>query len=320
MQAVDTVYDMRREKLPMLYNAQKYIRTDLAAEFPRDADHTIERGFTIEESTNASVRITRIHVYNDAGAHQVGKPIGHYITLSFERPWLLEQKRQREIIAALSDELLKRFSDLPANPSSILAIGLGNREITADAIGPKTIDQIEVTRHLQTMCPALYEQIAKHEVSAIAPGVLGQTGIETLELIRGITNHVKPDVILAIDALAARHVDRLAMTIQIADTGIAPGAGIGNHRQALNAETLGVPVLAIGVPTVVDSSTLVCNALEKANIHEISDSLEEVLNNGKSFFVSLKETDAAVQMLSRILAASINMVCSNLEDVNFALQ
>jgi spore protease len=183
--------------------------------------------------------------------------------------------------------------------------GLGNDEITADAIGPETVRRIEVTRHLRTYLPEAYEQIGVCAISALSPGVLGQTGIETVELVRGAAENAKPDVIIAIDALAARSVTRLASTVQLSDAGINPGSGIGNNRRAICLDTVGVPVIALGVPTVVDSSTLVYDALERAGVDKVSRQLTEVLEQGKGFFVSPKESDVIVKKVSALLARSI---------------
>jgi spore protease len=152
--------------------------------------------------------------------------------------------------------------------------------------------------------------LKQQNVSALSPGVLGQTGIETAELIKGAVDTVSPDLVVAIDALAAKSVNRLATTIQICDTGITPGSGIGNTKQAINKDTLGVPVIAVGVPTMVSSATLVYDALEKAQVNDISDELIQVLDNGISFFVTLNETDAVINLLSRILSESIDKAFS----------
>ena len=190
--------------------------------------------------------------------------------------------------------------------SSVLTVGLGNRDITADALGPKTVDGLLVTRHIKEYKPDIFEKIGQREMSALCPGVVGQTGIETFELIEGAVKRVCPDLVIVIDALAARSVDRLATTVQISDTGIAPGSGIGNKRRRIDRESLGVPVLAVGVPTVVDSATLVYDALGRAGIEETSEELERVLENSRSFFVSLKESDVAVSESARLLANAIN--------------
>ena len=191
------------------------------------------------------------------------------------------------------------------NDFCILVAGLGNLDITADSVGPLTAKKITVTRHLRNMAPQIYEDLGVCEISAFLPGVLGQTGIETLELIRGAVENSEPDIVIAVDALAARSCERLATTVQLSDSGINPGSGIGNLRKAISYETLGVPVISLGVPTVVDSSTLVYEALMKAGIDDVGEDLRSVLENGKSFFVTPKESDVISDGISTILAESI---------------
>jgi spore protease len=190
---------------------------------------------------------------------------------------------------------------------SVLVVGLGNARMTADALGPKTASALNVTRHLSTLEPSLYRALSCASMAAISPGVLGQTGIETLEILRGAVRTVKPDLLIAVDALAAGEVGRLGATVQISDTGIVPGSGVGNHRNALTKDTLGVPVIAIGVPTVVNSSTLVRDALEQAGIHTLCDPLQRVLENGRGFFVSSKDGDTVIETFSAILSRAIEL-------------
>ena len=185
--------------------------------------------------------------------------------------------------------------------------GLGNEELTVDAIGPKTVSRLTATRHLRDCDGELYRSLGCSSLSALSPGVLGKTGIETLEILRGAVETTKPDLAVIIDALAARSCDRLAATVQLSDTGIVPGSGVGNHRNAITKETLGVPVLAIGVPTVVDSATLVCDALEMAKIDHFDNSLRKVLENGRSFFVSPKEIDLFVEEICELLSRSLEL-------------
>ena len=189
----------------------------------------------------------------------------------------------------------------------VLVAGLGNSDITADAIGPLTIKNLTVTRHLREMEPKIYSSLGFCEIAALSPGVLGQTGIETVELIRGAVQNCTPDIVIVIDALAARSCERLAATVQISDAGIRPGSGIGNMRMAINTETLGVPVISVGIPTVVNSSTLVYEALNRAGIKEYSQELQEVLENGRSFFVTPKESDIITKQLSLLLSDALSM-------------
>jgi spore protease len=188
----------------------------------------------------------------------------------------------------------------------VLVAGLGNSDITPDAIGPDSVRKLNVTRHLRALDEALYDTVGRCEISAVFPGVLGQTGIETVELIRGAAENARPDVVLAIDALAARSCERLAATVQLSDSGIHPGSGIGNNRKAICHETVGVPVIALGVPTVVDSSTLVYDALRRAGIEDVRPELRQVLENGRSFFVSPKESDVITERVSDLIADAVD--------------
>lgn len=280
-----------------------YIQSDLAME-RRSADGRDE-GIEYSESELDGITLTRLRVTSEAGEKTIGRPKGNYVTLGIGRPWLMgdaERSRAEELLAQEICTMARQMCDC----KSVLAAGLGNRAITADALGPAVTDGLVITRHVKIHEKKLFDSLFACEVASLAPGVLAQTGIETLELVRGAVERVKPSLVIVIDALAARAVDRLATTVQLCDTGIAPGSGIGNSRAALGRHTLGVPVMAIGVPTVVNSSTLVRDALELGGINEISPELENVLENGRGFFVSLKESDIAVRELSAMIARAIN--------------
>ena len=194
-------------------------------------------------------------------------------------------------------------------PERILIAGLGNRHITADALGDEVVGMITVTRHVKAN-RELFGLLGGREISAIAPGVLGETGIETAKLVAGAVRAAKPQIVVAVDALAARSTDRLATTVQLGSSGISPGSGIGGRRLAINEETLGVPVIALGVPTVVDSSTLVTDALEKAGMTGITEELRHVLESGRSFFVTPKETDTIIKELAELSARAITLAFS----------
>ena len=199
----------------------------------------------------------------------------------------------------------RRTGDL----GSVLVVGLGNDQMTPDAVGPRTVRRLTVTRHLRAYDQALFSALGCCELSALAPGVLGQTGMESGELIKCAVEMVKPDLLVAVDALAARSCERLASTIQLSDGGISPGAGIGNHRMAISRATMGCPVLGVGVPTVVDSSTLVWDALEQAGMSEkdLPTALQTVLDSGRSFIVSPRDCDEMVELTCRLLARSLNL-------------
>ncbi len=288
-------------------NSKEYIRTDLAAECPVLENSSRLSGITLKKDNIGNVETTVINILTDEGAKILNKPIGTYVTLSFGKINTLSEEDFEQIAKVLSDQI-KTMSDkllINTKTPSILVIGLGNRYITPDAIGPLSIKNIIVTRHIEESDKELFKLINMQNISAISPGVLGQTGIETFEIINGIRENTKPDLIIAIDALASRSVDRLATTIQLSDSGIAPGSGIGNHNKAINKETVGVPVIAIGVPTMVSSATLVYDALDKANVEE-TDELNEILNNGKNFYVTLNDCDLIVNTLSNLISDAIN--------------
>lgn len=220
-----------------------------------------------------------------------------------------------EPLAELLARELRRMAEgmlgrTPGPSCRVLAVGLGNAQMTPDAVGPHTIRRLTATRHLRDYDEALFASLGCCELSVLAPGVLGQTGVESGELVRSAAALVNPDLLVVVDALAARSCERLASTIQLSDGGISPGAGVGNHRMAINRETMGCPVLAVGVPTVVDSSTLVWDALDKAGMgaDTLPENLHRVLEEGRSFVVSPRDCDRIVELTCRLLAKALNRV------------
>lgn len=252
------------------------------------------KGVVITENRNPgkNMKVTVVQIQNEEGAKALGRPTGTYITMEF--PELLsEEEALKELAEA---ELSHQLTELLAGKKAehVLVVGLGNREVTADAVGPLTIDNLMVTRHYfqeESVGKAVGKKYRK--VSALVPGVMAQTGMETMELIRGVVEQTKPDVVLAVDALAARSPKRLNTTIQLTDTGISPGAGVGNNRKELNEKSLGCPVIAIGVPTVLDAVTI---------------AKEEDAEDVKEFFVMPRTIDSAVQYVSELIAGGINRV------------
>jgi len=289
------------------------ISTDLAVEsIPSDSAADLP-GIRTAVRKEDGICITEMEVLNREGEQKTGRARGNYCSLDIGKIWYAspeQQLRTARCIAGCCRRLVQQQGNNLQN-ASVLVAGLGNREITADCLGSKTADRLNITRHLKHQQPELFDQLAGCEVAAITPGVSGQTGMETTDILRAVVQAIRPGYIIAVDALAARSTDRLATTVQLTDTGISPGSGIGNHRTAVNAETLGVPVIGIGVPTVVSSSTLICDALEKADIHSISPRLEALLANGRSFFVSLKESDIAVHALAGLLSRALNIALNN---------
>lgn len=287
------------------------IRTDLACE--SEATHDAGRdGTAYAESEAGGFRVAKLHVRNADGEAATGKKRGRYITIFTDLLCDESADRMDALAALIADEIgtLARVH-LGGMPRCVLAVGLGNREITADSIGPKTVDRLTVTRHIRAHDEALFNSLCRIPLCAVAPGVLGQTGIETAELIGGVIGTAKPDLILAVDALAARSTRRLGATIQISDSGIFPGSGIGNRRNEISARTLGVPVIALGVPTVVNSATLVYDALQSAGYTEIDDRIERVLAEGESFFVSPRQSDRISESAADMLADAIDRLCLN---------
>ncbi|MBQ8415562.1 MAG: GPR endopeptidase [Clostridia bacterium] len=289
---------------------KSYARSDLACEsFLPDAGGI--KGAQWQERKIGSVTVSTLRIKTETAEKELQKPKGTYVTLECPRLDRLSKEESDVISHLLAGELRGMAQALTNKKTdsefSVFVAGLGNADLTADAIGPKTVSKLTATRHLREHEAGIYRAFGCSAVSALAPGVLGQTGIETSELLKGVISRVKPDLVLVIDALAARSCERLASTVQLSDTGIEPGAGVGNHRSAISQRTLGVPVIALGIPTVVDSATLVYDALCKAGIREIGDSLSQVLNNGRSFFVSPKESDVISDKAAALFAYAVSL-------------
>ncbi len=284
---------------------ENYGRTDLACERPREKDG---RGIHAYREVRYGIDTEITVITPGEGEKESGTRAGRYATLHCGKIWLLDKEESTRASKATASVLASFIEDAIGTSvgrgCSVLIAGLGNRFITPDSIGPRTADLVTVTRHASDEhLPAI---LGCASVSALAPGVLGQTGLEASALIADAAKAAEAEVIIAIDALAARSTARLATTIQIADTGIRPGSGIGNCRTPITKESCGVPVIALGVPTVVDSSTLVWDALEKAGIDSPSEELIRVLENGRGYIVSPKESDRIADSVSALLAASIN--------------
>lgn len=324
---------MKREGFLMI---EKYsVRTDLALEQKErfESDNVEVQGVVLEEDYDEEreIRITTVKIETENGAKTMGKPVGTYITIEAPNMTVPDDGYHEEI----SKELLKhmkQFVNFGKEDYSVLVVGLGNRKVTPDALGPYVADNLNITRHIVKEYGkyAMGEEHARL-ISAIVPGVMGQTGMETVEIIRGIVRETKPELIIAVDALAARSSRRLNSTIQIADTGINPGSGVGNHRNAITKETVGVPVIAIGVPTVVDAATIVNDTMENLikalensetlrgvgvvmqgyNAAEKYELIRELISphlNG--LFVTPKDIDETVKRISYTISESLNMLFS----------
>lgn len=285
---------------------EDYTRTDLACE----SGGAGYAGTEVYEEERNGFRLIRLRILPGEGEKSSGKPAGNYVTVSCGKIWELELPEFQRLSGLLADEILQlaeRMTGKSVDSSfRVLLIGLGNSDITPDAVGPETVRRVTVTRQIAVYDRNLFESLGCAEISAFAPGVFGQTGLESVDILAGTVRQAVPDLIVAIDALAARSCERLAATVQLSDCGISPGSGIGNSRRAVTEETVGIPVLSIGVPTVVDSATLVYDALEKAGIQEITPSLREVLENGRRFYVSPKESDRITECVAKVLSESLN--------------
>ena len=279
------------------------IRTDLALEAHEiNAQAGREDGIRTEEETIDGFSITTVHVGEGEGERLAKKKAGTYINVDVGKSWLLASEGFAALVALLAGQLRKLF---PADFSgTALVVGLGNYDITADSIGPKAVEKVVVTRHLRTLNPQLYESAGFGDLCAFAPGVLGQTGMESAEIVRSIVAAVRPSLIVASDALASRRLARLATTVQLCDTGIYPGAGVSNRRSELSAETLGVPVISIGVPTVVDAATLAYDLLGENADEKTAAAL--LAGDGKDMFITLKESDVITKQTARLLGFAIN--------------
>lgn len=312
------------------------IRTDLALEQKErfESDNVEIPGVIVEEQydEDREIIITKVVIETENGAKNMGKPVGRYITLEAPNLAVPDEDYHREISVEISKILKDLISD-EKNEYQVLVVGLGNRLVTPDALGPYVADHLVVTRHIVKEYGkyAMGSETA-HMVSAIVPGVMGQTGMETLEIVKGIVEETKPDFVIAIDALAARNTKRLNRTIQIADTGINPGSGVGNHRNALTKETLGIPVLAIGVPTVVDAATIVNDTMENLlaaletsemlkgvgvvlqgyNATEKYELIKELISpNLNGLFVTPKDIDDTIQRISFTISEALNILFAN---------
>lgn len=291
---------------------QESARTDLAVERAAvlQAEAPQIPGMNMGEEVVDGIKLTRVEVTTPQAAQRLGKPPGRYFTL--ECPDLKYRNRAtlKKVAEIVSSEL-SRLASLPRQ-GDVLVVGLGNWHATPDALGPRVVSQLMITRHIRDYVP---QELAGrlYSVAAISPGVLGITGMETIDIVKGIVQQVKPEIVITVDALAARSPSRLLTTIQIADTGIQPGSGVGNKRPGINQETLGIPVVAIGVPTVVSGAAIAQDVLDayfrrfnpnaRATIDSVADFLGEDLF---SLSVTNKDIDVQIQEMSKLLAGAIN--------------
>lgn len=288
------------------------IYTDLARE-AREINPNIP-GVTEQEEQHGDVTVSRIQIESMSAAVALGKPIGSYITI--EAPALVNRDTQvfKEVGEFVSRELEALLS-AHSIEDGILVVGLGNRGVTADALGPRVVEHTFVTRHIMQHLPDIIGEPMR-SVAAVAPGVLGTTGVETLEMLRGLVERVKPKAVVVIDALASRRANRISTAIQLTDTGIHPGSGVGNGRMGITPETLSVPVIAIGVPTVVYASTITQDTIaliygrmgQEGAAEEMQRLAEEVTaEHFGPMIVTPKDIDTIVEDMAGILADGINL-------------
>jgi len=267
------------------------IRTDLALEAKELHESKSKEsipGVKVDTDGDKDIKITRVRIEDETGAKLMGKPVGNYITIEVPR---LKEK-DIDLMEDVSRTLAKEIINLVKlnDKSVILVVGLGNWNITPDSLGPKVVEKVMVTRHMTEFLPDQIDDSVR-SVCALSPGVLGITGIETSEIILGVVNRVKPDLVIAIDALASRKLERVNTTIQITDSGINPGSGVGNNRKELSEKTMGVPVIAIGVPTVVDAATMANDTIDL-----VIDNLIKQAEKEKSFYEMLKNINREEKM------------------------
>ncbi|MCM1552976.1 MAG: GPR endopeptidase [Butyrivibrio sp.] len=289
------------------------VRTDLALEAREsitEADSEL-RGVRVEEYylESEDIQVTKVMIDTKNAAKAMGKAVGTYVTM--EAPAMVEpdEDYHREISDCLAKELLEMIPD-GDRELSVLVVGLGNREVTADSLGPQVVDNLFITRHVvKEYGTAAYNCSKMNLVSSMEPGVMAKTGMETAEIVKGVVLETHPDVLIVIDALAARSTKRLNRTIQITNTGIQPGSGVGNHRNALTEEELGVPVIAVGVPTVVDAATIVGDALKKWLDEETDERFDSRLAFAElnNMYMTGKDIDAVVKRVSFTLSEGINI-------------
>lgn len=314
-------------------------RTDMADErvdvYKKVHNLTEIDGVIVKSSDSNNIKMTTVEVTNENGEQALGKQMGTYITFESQDMQYFTEEQKQAMISQIGDQIKLLVE---GEKKSVMVVGLGNEYVTPDSLGPKVVKFLDITRHLLKFAKEYVDSNTTREVSAISPGVLGTTGIETAEIIESVVNKVKPDVIIAIDSLVSQSIDRVGKSIQIGNRGIVPGAGVRNKREGINEETLNIPVIAIGVPTVVDMATITNEAIDKMlenskkeieefsnkNIDNNNDTsvIFNLLNednrynmiantlNTENYIVTPKEVDQIIDKVSEIIASSINTMVS----------
>lgn len=303
-------------------------RTDMAVErrdLYRKANNIEDEidGIECEEECVDDIKITRVNITNKNGEDALRKPIGNYITIDVKKIHNIEPEKEDKIVEVLSNEIVKIVDKHIKKDEEIMIVGLGNLYSTPDSLGSRVVNEIEITRHIKIYLPQYIDENTR-SISAISPGVLGTTGIESAEIIKGIVEKVKPKMIIAIDSLCSKSVSRINKSIQISDTGIVPGGGVGNARDELSEKSLGIPVISIGVPTVVEMASITNDCLDlfiedlqnKAESNEVLNKLkdednyekirEALVPNDYNFIVTPKEIDDLIDSMKDILSRGLN--------------
>ena len=285
-------------------------RTDLALEAREIWQESAEKttrlsGVKATKQRQEGYPVTRVDILDGRGEAALGKPQGSYLTIDLTTFWQRKADFFERAVRAVGSQLKTLLP--PEGPA--LVIGLGNAAMTPDAVGPLAVDSVLVTRHLIAAMPKHFSGF--RPVAVQRTGVLGTTGVESAEAVRGLVAEVQHALVIAVDALASRRVGRVCATVQLSDTGIIPGSGVGNHRSALNRETLGVPVFAVGIPTVVDAATLAADLMEEAGIADID---EDKLRAGQqNLMVTPRDIDQQVRDLAKVVGYGINWALQDLE-------
>ncbi len=297
----------------------KPIRSDLAIEI---CDHIMKNnpepdGIECTKEHCGSMTLDRVRIRNEAGEALSGKPKGMYLTLNTGNLWLDDRDQFREKVFAFRDLIGAMIREKVGKGASVLVAGLGNRHITADSIGPMAVENLIVTRHIRSERPLIFEELGLSDISAVLPGVLGETGIESADVVESLVKKISPDLLIVVDALASRNLDRLVRTIQLCDSGIRPGSGIGNGRPALSPKELHIPVISIGVPTVVDAATMAADAICRfSGKREEAEEIRRAWSgNEMNFFVTPKETDQIIRVMGSFIGYGINLALN--QDLSF---
>lgn len=303
--------------------------TDLAVERndmyrkANNIENNIDGIETEEQVVNNNIKISRVKITNESASEALGKPEGNYITIDIKKLKMADIEDIQKAAETVTEELRSLINNHIEEKGDILIVGLGNAYVTPDSLGPKVVKDIDITRHLLKYAPEYIDKNTR-PVTAIAPGVLGTTGIETVEIIKGIVDNINPKLIIVIDSLSSKSIERISSSVQIADTGIVPGAGVGNARNEISQKSLGIPVIAIGVPMVVEAATIAADSIdlfiEKLQQEAKSnDYLNEVKNTDKyeiirealipkdyNLIVTPKEIDDLIENMKDVVARGIN--------------